>query len=61
MAKKSSERFKCGKCPEGIVTLEKKETRSAIELTIKKCSKCKAEYGLIGFRNWRLLETLSWE
>jgi ssDNA-binding Zn-finger/Zn-ribbon topoisomerase 1 len=48
MAKKTEKMYKCGNCPEGKVTLVKKETKQTIELTVKKCTKCKAEYGLIG-------------
>jgi hypothetical protein len=47
--KKQTKNYDCKQCESGIVIVETKETKSDVSIDVKKCSKCKHQYGLKEF------------
>lgn len=45
---KSKVEYKCGNCSDGIVEQQIKETKTGVEIIVKKCSSCKYQYGVKG-------------
>ena len=46
--KQSKVEYKCGNCCDGIVEQQLKETKTGVEITVKKCTSCKYQYGVKG-------------